>query len=62
MGDSTKPVLWTLDSKMDSLFRLEFQSPGVKGHVHINQQQSFEYSIICRLHNFLLTVIILTGI
>jgi len=29
-----------LDSKMDSVFRLEFQSPGVKGHVHINQQHT----------------------
>ena len=28
---------------MDSILRLEFRSPGVKGHMHINQQQSFEY-------------------
>jgi len=31
--------IWTLDS----IFRLEFQLPGVKGDMYINQQQSFEY-------------------
>ena len=44
--DSTKPGLWTLDwtvdwtldSIMDSRFGLEFRSPGVKSHVHVNQQ------------------------
>ena len=42
-----------LDSKMDSVFRLEFWLPGVKGHMHIDQQQSFAYSIIRRLQNLL---------
>jgi len=37
---------------MDWIFRLEFRLPGVKGHMHIIQQQSFEY-IICRLQNLL---------
>ena len=47
--DATKPGLWTLDwtvdwaldSIIDSISGLEFRSPGVKGHLHINQQQSF---------------------
>jgi len=44
---------WTLDVKMDLVFRLEFLLPGFKGHMHIDQQQSFAYSIICRLQNLL---------
>ena len=58
---------WTLDSGLDCGLdcgldsglknglgtQTEIQSPGVKGHVHINQQQSFVYSIICRLQNLL---------
>ena len=42
---------WTLGSELDHgldsglAFRPEFRSLEVKGHVHINQQQSFEYSV-----------------
>jgi len=41
-----------------------FDLPGVKGYMPINQQQSSEYSIIHRLQNLLPKppVIILTGI
>ena len=42
---------WTLDSIMDLRFGPEFRLPGVKGHMHINQQQSFEYNhfVGCRV-------------
>jgi len=58
-------VDWTLDSKMDSVFRLEFWSPGVKGHIHINQQQSLciVSFVGCRIcYQSLVTIIILMGI
>ena len=35
---------WTLDWIMNSRFGLEFWLPGVKNHMHVNQQQSFVYN------------------
>ena len=42
--DTTKlwTLHWTVDWTLDSIISgLEDRSPGVKGHLHINQQQSF---------------------
>jgi len=51
--------------QINDIFCWEIRSPGVKGHMYIDQQQSFEYISfvgyrIC--YQSLLTVIILTGI
>ena len=69
-GNETNPALdWTVDWTVDSTIDWKFQSPGVKGHMRINQQQSFVTGLeyvsfvgyrIC--YQGLLTVIILTGI
>ena len=51
----TWTVDWTLDSIMDLIIGLEFQSLGIKGHMcmYISWQQSFEYlsSVGCRICN-----------